>query len=587
MSKQTFILLNEKTAWVGSGQVGNRPEVSSWESIQIPSEVGMEALAHSLLDLINSGKHAKRNAVLILSPQYFENRPFQVPPVGPAEMPAIINMLAKTQLSQATEDSIVDFVSMPVSSSQPNQQAFVSATSSNTNRLLHALKTKGVSFSRILPRIVAGDLLRAANDNQRRFTITVLPTEIDMAVTTGEQLLMVRTSVLPVDPTIREKTLRRETARSAAVLAAEFGSLENTRCFVSGEPSDTAVVADSLADQAVECEILQPDGFGEFKADVPSSESSMGLVAIAALKDDRTALLDFANPAKPPKEGTSVRTYALAGAAVVTAFGCLVGLAWWSLNNLDQQQAKLAQEIEVLEVAEPGNKAIVSKLKVVNDFVAEDSDSLQLLDYLSQRLPFGDKMRVKSLNINGTNRGVKRASDLGIALPVTIVSLVSDKEMTNEYRPVFQAKENWELNSTPSFAPVTKSAYYAQQVTDIVTITPDFEEMFSRLEDAYFVGANKVQAGDGDSEAAASDAKDEEFVASDLDDADSTEAATESVETTGTAGTAGTAGTSDEGDAVEPVVDQESEAKDSTAEEVGAEKPPASDGDSKPKSDDQ
>lgn len=492
MSKRTFILLNEKSAWIGSGTTGPRPAISAWTSLEFAVTDTVETLAAAIADVVQQHKFAKRGCAIILSPQYFENRPFQVPPVGLKELPSIVHMLAKTQFSQATDESIVDFAAMPMSASQGTAQAFVAATTMRTNRLLSELKSKGISFDRILTRATASGILGESDSAKRSLCINILNNEIDFSASKNNELLVVRTSQLPgaTDAAARHKSITREVARTVAVLAAEYGH-QSTVVQIAASAQDADPVKGYFAEQEdYELRVLDVKQLGDFSAATAAKDSSfdaqdaIALLAIAALHEGRRPLLCFANPTKPPREGVPVRKYALVGGCVLTAFASLMGMGYLSLNKLDKQIAQLQQEIAVLEVGEPGNVATVSRIGAVNEFVAQDSDGLRLIDYLSQSLPYGDKYRVKMLNLNA--QGGRRGESEAKQIPMTLTSLISDKELVVPHPLTFAPPANWKTDPIPTFGAEPKSDYYTAQVTEDIEIVPDFEELYDHLDRAFF-----------------------------------------------------------------------------------------------------
>lgn len=501
MSKRTIVLLNEKSGWVAGGQDGGAPELQEWLPLDLSEAATVEMLADSIVKKMTEARLPKRNIILVLGPSYLEYRPFQVPPVETKELPAITQMLARNQLTQTGENSIVDFVSMPNSATQQGaNQAFVGATTQRTNALLDALKESGVSCSRILPRPTALGLLH--NDpSDRQFWISVFPGEVDVFVAGLEQLLLVRSSILPAEGEARAKTLRREVSRTLAVLNAEYGQSSHHRIEVAGQLSDCEVVQTVFAETEAECHTLQAGQIGKV-GDIPVTDQAAAVLAMAVLSEKHPALLDFANPTQPPKDFATRRKMILVGAAVATAALCLVFLGFLRLNKLDSQIAALELEIETLAQSEEMNNQTISDVGKINQFVTMDANPLELLSELSQQFPYGDEIRLKKLQV-----GVGRRNDDSEGYSVQLDSVVAGQGL-ERYREALKSSDRWETEPDPTadLTVAEKSKIYNRGINENLTYFPDFFQRYEGLENVYFsqledvdsASEQSAEAADGD-----------------------------------------------------------------------------------------
>ncbi|MDP1562569.1 MAG: hypothetical protein Q8M16_14420 [Pirellulaceae bacterium] len=479
MSKTTFILLNHRTAWVGAGESGAEPILKSLHKIDLASLTTVEEQAAAICGTLGQERLAKKSVVLVLGPQQTEYRPFQVPLVGASELPTIVANLASTRMTKIDDDSIVDFVAMPAMSSGGNGTSggtgvLVTATSFQTNLLLRELKNNGLTFARILPRLIAPNLLRDSSGADVQVMVHVLGSEIDFVATQAKQVVMVRSSVIPTEGDDRSKLLARETSRSFAVLAAEFGRTEKMDLAVVAAPNDAAAVTGAIAAQDLIGRTVSPADYGTLPAGFDAADAAYASLALAALRLDRRPLLDLANPTRPPKDNAVQRKILMAIAVAATIVVGLVGMAWLEIRKLDQQLTNLQADVKNLEVAEDSDKQTIARVGMINEFVTMDVAPLHLMETLSEQLPYGDEMRVQSLKLNVGSLNNEKS------FPGTMTTRLKNKELLELYNPKLRALPGWEVDPTPNSPNVT-SKYYDISAVDKFRITPDFSTVYERL----------------------------------------------------------------------------------------------------------
>jgi len=504
MSKSTFVMLNHHSAWVGAGESGLQPTLNSLHTVDMSGATTVEEQAAAILAGLTKHRLGKKNLVLVLGPQHAEYRPFQVPPVGPAELPTIVHNLAMTQMTKIGENSIIDFVAMPQSSSGSSSgsgnsagglKVFVSATSFQASLLMEELQGRGVTFERILPRVVLPNLLRTSSGSDVQVMINVLGSEIDFVATQSNQLVMVRSSVLPSEGEDRQKLIGRETSRSLAVLAAEFGRTEKMDIVVTGEVGDAQSVVDNIVAQELEAKRVPASDFGHITSGVEHVDSSYAVLALAALRMDRKPLLDFANPTLPPEDNAIKRKLMLIGALAATVVLGLVGYAWLEIRGLDRQLADLSFEVKRLEVSEADNDSIITRVGMLNSFVTMDADPLPLLELLSEQLPYGEQLRVERLNLEPQPATTTDESE---DFQVTMTALLQDRDL--QFKPKLTSNKGWVFSAIPVVTVLTKSQYYERSAREIFTVPRDFKAIYERLADAVLGDAENGDEGLDDSE---------------------------------------------------------------------------------------
>jgi hypothetical protein len=491
MSKTTFILLNHRTAWVGAGESGTQPVLKSLQKIDLASLTTVEEQAAAICEALSQERLAKKSVVLVLGPQQTEYRPFQVPAVGAAELPIIVANLAATQMTKVDDDSIIDFVAMPVMNSGSNGNAgatsvLVMATSFQTNLLLSELKTKGLTFARILPRLIVPNLLRDSAGSDVQVMVHVLGSEIDFVATQAKQVVMVRSSVIPAEGDDRGKLIARETSRSLAVLSAEFGRTEKMNLGVIASTDDAAAVTGAIAAQDLTGHKLAAVDFGTLPAGFDSQNEAYATLALAALRLDRKPLLDLANPTRPPQDNAWKRKLYLSAMLAATVLLGLLGLAWLEIRKLDQQLADLQADVDNRKVAEVSDKQTINRVGAINQFVAMDVAPLPLLETLSQQLPYGEEMRVQSLKLN-VGRLASEES-----FPVVMTTRLKSADLAEVYKPKLQTNPEWAFNPAPQLTDKA-SKYYTKTAIDTITVKPDFETVYERLANAV-LGAQPQEA---------------------------------------------------------------------------------------------
>lgn len=486
MSKTTFILLNHRTAWVGAGESGAEPILKSLHKIDLASLTTVEEQAAAICGTLGQERLAKKSLVLVLGPQQTEYRPFQVPLVGAAELPTIVANLANTQMTKIDDESIVDFVAMPALSSGGNGTSggtavLVTATSFQTNLLLRELKNNGLTFARIVPRLIVPHLHRDSAGADVQVMVHVLGSEIDFVATQAKQVVMVRSSVIPTEGDDRAKLLARETARSFAVLAAEFGRTEKMDLAVVAATHDAAAVTGAIAAQDLIGRTVSPADYGTLPAGFDSADAAYASLALAALRLDRRPLLDLANPTRPPRDHATKRKVLLGVALAATILMGVVGWAWLEIRELDEQLADLQADVANLQVAEDSDNATINRVNMINRFVAMDKAPLHLMEKLSEQLPYGDDMRVQSLKVNVG----RMTNDNDEAYPVVMTSRLKNQELTETYKPKLQANPEWGFDPVPKLTSLN-SAHYTKTAVDNFTIKPNFETTYERLANAIY-----------------------------------------------------------------------------------------------------
>ena len=517
MSKSTFILLNNRSAWVGVGESGERPQLKSLQRIDLSDLTTVEEQAAALTEALSQQRLSRKGVLLVLGPQFAEYRPFQVPPAGPAELPTIVANLASTQMTKIGENSIIDFASIPLSSSGAGTTVFVSATSFNTQLLLDELRSKGLTCDRIVPRVVLPGMLADAGSTALQVMIYVMGSEIDFVATQGPQLVMVHSSVLPIEGDQRASLIARETTRSLAVLEAEYGRAERMPILVAATDIDRQSVEQAAAAREHQVVAVAADQYGSVSESATGEYQSYQLLAMAALRTNRKPLIDFANPTQAPKDH-SIRRKAVLVAALATTFVLgLVGIGWLNLSKLDRQLRDLEDDVANLEVAEPTNTATLSRIGLVNDFVRMDVRSLQVWDQLTSQLPAGEEVRLQSMKFNVGRVGANEA------IPVSITARVADRSLVEKVRPTLQGNEGWELEATSNISKVAKSEYYNHSVQENLAITPDFEAIYEQLARAI----DAASEGSAEQETAESDSSDSNVSAAEQSDSETDLSATD------------------------------------------------------------
>jgi hypothetical protein len=485
MSKTTFILLNHRTAWVGAGESGAAPSLKSLHKIDLASLPTVEEQSVAICDALAHERLPKKSVVLVLGPQQTEYRPFLVPPVGSAELPTIVHNLAGNQMTKIDDESIIDFVAMPAMTSG-GTSVLVTATSFQTNLLLSDLQDKGLTFVRILPRLIVPNLVRDAAGSEVQVMVHVLGSEIDFVATQASQVVMVRSSVIPSEGADREKLIGRETSRSLAVLSAEFGRTEKMDLAVVGSAEDAATVSAAMTALELSPRTVGPSDYGSLPDKLDSTNLAYATLALASLRLDRKPLLDLANPTRPPKDNTMQRKIVLGVALAATIVLGLIGMGWLEIRKLDQQLADAEADVDNLAVGEDGNKKTIERVREINQFVKMDVAPLHLMDTLSEQLPYGDQMRVQSLKLN-----VGRVAN-DESFPVIMTTRVKNKELTEEYKPKLRALTGWTVSPLLKSNDVN-SKHYAKSVVDDIEIAPNFDTVYDRFVNAIL---GEEQSGD-------------------------------------------------------------------------------------------
>ena len=485
MSKTTFILLNHRTAWVGAGESGAVPSLKSLHKIDLASLPTVEEQSVAICDALAHERLPKKSVVLVLGPQQTEYRPFLVPPVGSAELPTIVHNLAGNQMTKIDDESIIDFVAMPTMTSG-GTSVLVTATSFQTNLLLSDLQDKGLTFVRILPRLIVPNLVRDAAGSEVQVMVHVLGSEIDFVATQASQVVMVRSSVIPSEGADREKLIGRETSRSLAVLSAEFGRTEKMDLAVVGSAEDAATVSAAMTAQELSPRTVGVGDYGSLPDKFDSANLAYATLALASLRLDRKPLLDLANPTRPPKDNTMQRKIVLGVALAATIVLGLIGMGWLEIRKLDQQLADAEADVDNLAVGEDGNKKTIERVREINQFVKMDVAPLHLMETLSEQLPYGDQMRVQSLKLN-----VGRVAN-DESFPVIMTTRVKNKELTEEYKPKLRALTGWTVSPLLKSNDVN-SKHYAKSVVDDIEIAPNFDTVYDRFVNAIL---GEEQSGD-------------------------------------------------------------------------------------------
>ena len=359
----------------------------------------------------------KAELTVIASRDMVEMRTLTVPHMDADELPMVIRFQAQRQLANMTDSWILDYVLLPPVPGQEMQTALVGAVAPEHMQAIEStcseqgLQVKHIALRPIeIARFAVGHGLQASGSS---LVVSLSQGQADLLLLKNGQVVLLRGTKLPADPEQLATALSGEVRRSLMAASSQIGSAQLESAMLIAPEQMSASVEDAVS-QACGTELICVDPSTVVSEKVDNREqlileASSRLAAIAGAANlspaDKKTSLDFKNPKKPAPKKKKTGLYALAAAAaLLVAVG---GISWWYHTNqtLDADLAMYEEQVEGKEEPVKSAREKIAQYKEVEQFMDGSPNFLEILAYISEKMPDSDEVLMGSPSFVTTSDG--------------------------------------------------------------------------------------------------------------------------------------------------------------------------------------
>jgi len=379
-----------------------------------------EAAAEKLAEALKQKRISSFELLIALPRSQVDVISLKLPPASDDEMPTLVRNEIMRQASEATEESLIDYVAP---AANPDEGGAVNVSGAVVRGDAHArIETIVAALrqppSRIIVRAHAiASMFRreVPNPPKKSMLLNLMRASADISILDEHEIVFTRNVQLggdaDDDPETDVSHLADEIRLTTIVAhqSASDSDAQVVNVYMFGDPQESQTFADQLGDEAqLTVTLLDPlEG-----VELPPSEvrlvPSHRLAALIGMVWDfleGAALLDFANPKQPPPRPKTARKIAFyAAAALVTV--SIVGYRLWDEVSAKQKQAsELKADVEHSETLLKTVRQQTLVLDAVEQWRRDQTDWLGELHYLSDNMPSADKAVVRRLTLVPSNSG--------------------------------------------------------------------------------------------------------------------------------------------------------------------------------------
>lgn len=359
----------------------------------------------------------KAELTVVASRDMVEMRTLSVPHMDADELPMVIRFQAQRQLANMTDNWTLDYVLLPPVPGQEMQTALVGAVAPEHIKMIEStcsgqgLQVKHIALRPIeIARFAVSHGLQASGS---ALVVSLSQGQADLLLLKNGQVVLLRGTKLPSEPEQLASALSGEVRRSMMAASSQLGSAQlESAMLIAPEAlraASEAAVSDACGTQLV---CVDPATIVGDKVDNREQlilEGSGRLAAIAGAANlspsDKKTSLDFKNPKKPAPKKKKTGLYVLAAAAaLLVAVG---GVSWWYHTNqmLDEDLAMYEAEVEGKEDPVNSARKKIAQFKEVEQFMDGSPNFLEILTYISEKMPESDKVLMGSPSFSTTSDG--------------------------------------------------------------------------------------------------------------------------------------------------------------------------------------
>lgn len=422
-------------------------------SAELPSaDDGRHPIVNGIRSIVGRLKAEKSRLLVLVNRGSVDSASFDVPPATDAELPALVQNLGSRDIPAATEDTIIDYIAYPPRPDGTRSVSAMAMVAENQQLLKQLLEQTGCKSVRVL---ISTHPLRAFSPR-----ITEAPTEnsattddgamdkADLIVSRGldaADLLLCTNKVPILSRTLRLapnvpdaeiiRYLRTEVQRTLITAGGQLPRPVNiTSVVVIGNERQTTGLDAALSAQfqvaasvATPTSILSsPDSETETEA-VNSGDFAPLLAAIVEEATGIPPAIDFANPRRPPVQGSRSIKLIAAGTVAALLVGAGGYYVWSQLNEVDEEIARLTErrnELSQLIKDTEGKRQLANALKSWESNRISWPDELK---DLTDRIPSSPELTIGQLTVSPAGAGTAVATFRGTGKTPEVISQMEVK----------------------------------------------------------------------------------------------------------------------------------------------------------------
>jgi Tfp pilus assembly PilM family ATPase len=353
-----------------------------------------EPVAGKVTTIVGSGRDQVQMKLLSL------------PPAPADELPDIVRFQAEREFTALGDDAALDFIPLAGDAQTPHQVLAVALSPAGMTEVRELCQALGVEPDRIVLRVCAAGAAvhRAGIAGTGKVALIVNPLidEADLAVQSGEQVLLMRTVRLP-DPTQADARQRALVGEIRRTLAAARQQLTDRQvdlivlCGNAAAPDQASGLVEELETPVVMFDAAESAPAGITLHSVPS-ESLARFAAVLGMAlteaDRRAPIVDFANVRRRVEPQRFGRNQILAAAAAAIVVLGLAANMWRQSANAASELAEARNEIQSLQASKTRYDKVTANATAIENWLATDVNWLDELEQFGRRVrpqPFSAK----------------------------------------------------------------------------------------------------------------------------------------------------------------------------------------------------
>lgn len=450
---------NDKLSVISAGAF-DLSELSD-EEYADPRKLGEALNAH--LSTVKPGRAA---TLVGIDRPLVELMEFTVPSVPEAELPQMVLNLAIRESAAVTDESAIDFISVPNNMGDGHQVTAVALSPDELQKLQSTCEAAKLSPQRMLLRAYAtAGLLSAEVGNMPRrcMLVNCLGDDADLTVVESGHVSFSRTVKLSnqddQDATnrrlvqeIRRTMMVAPHSQTDAVIEAIYvlGRDDENRNLLNMAREEFSTIEDEASDESIRVESL--DVFAAVGAadDIVTHDSGrfgplLGMLWTESHAGEHT--FDFLNPRKPPEPPNRRRMMAIVGSLVATAAIFLGYTTWSDLAEATSENDKLAAELSKMKSNSKKIKEQKAIAAAIAGWESRGVNWLEELQTFSEKFPSARDAMVLRMSLTPSRSGGGSITLSGLARDPTVVtnmelSLRDDTHEVETPRVQERAQEN-------------------------------------------------------------------------------------------------------------------------------------------------
>lgn len=359
-------------------------------------------------------------------------RRLDVPDVPEQELPDLVRFQAETKLSTSLDQSVLDFVPLPLTEGAETRQVMMVTVPRETLEEIQTVtQSAGLELKSVgLVPIATAELIANWEAQQELdsdgtvLVVAVREQQADILLMRRQQVLLMHSAPLASDD--RETKVRpipAEIRRSLGALARSDGDVQVDRVWIIGSLDEYEQLSPALARQ-LNCEVgrVDPAEMEGLRIDSRAGFSGSGCSAallgmLRSTTEPLVSTVDFLNPRQPiVRVDRRKRKAALIAAGILLIASATYGGMRWRVSGLEREihdkQEQLTRLKQAIKKGQPTRRAA----GILDDWIRRDVNGLDVLVDVNRLLPGTDRVLLVEYRLSpASGASVARVRATGFA----------------------------------------------------------------------------------------------------------------------------------------------------------------------------